>query len=129
MAEHLNNALSLGWDVLQFTLSHLPEPAQHILRAPLAQRVLALLAALHILRVASRSLSHRTLNNWQSVKAWNPQRQLVVLSGGCSGIGKQIMIDLAKTGVKIVMLDLNEPDFRLRRFPAHFPILPALLHI
>jgi NAD(P)-dependent dehydrogenase (short-subunit alcohol dehydrogenase family) len=62
------------------------------------------------------------MNNWQSAHPWQGDRELVLVSGGCSGIGKQIMEDLASQGIRVVILDINEPNFQLRkrhRFPQH----------
>jgi NAD(P)-dependent dehydrogenase (short-subunit alcohol dehydrogenase family) len=54
------------------------------------------------------------LNNGVPLEKWEPDRELVLLTGGCSGIGKQMVLDLAKTGVRVVILDIQEPTFSLR---------------
>ena len=98
----------------QTALEHLPPQTQEILLHPLVPKALAALLALGVIRKANRSLSYWTANNWQRAKPWQNERELVLVTGGCSGIGKQIMEDLAKAGVRVVILDIQEPSFQLR---------------
>ena len=107
------SALDLITQYTQIALSHLPEPTQHLLRNPTAQKAFGVLAALTILRATNRFFSKRTLQNWTSNQPWISARELILLTGGCSGIGKQVMEDLARTGVRVVILDINEPNFTL----------------
>ncbi|PGH00589.1 hypothetical protein GX51_05688 [Blastomyces parvus] len=81
--------------------------------SPLLTKALIAALALGFLRTVSRALSSQAVNNWQSQRPWDNKRELVLLTGGCSGIGKQVMLDLAQRGVRVVILDLNEPDFTL----------------
>jgi len=102
--------------VKQYSLTafaQLPGPAQELLVKPLTQKALGGLLALGILRSVNKSLSQWSLNNWTRSERWQPAREIVLLTGGCSGIGKQVMEDLAKTGVRVVILDINEPNFTL----------------
>ncbi|CAI7669091.1 unnamed protein product [Penicillium viridicatum] len=107
------STLNLITQYTQTALSHLPEPTQHLLRNPTAQRAFGVLAALTILRATNRFFSKCTLQNWTSNQPWISARELILLTGGCSGIGKQVMEDLARTGVRVVILDINEPNFTL----------------
>jgi short-subunit dehydrogenase len=105
--------LDLLQEYTQTALSHVPEPAQAYLRNPLTQKALGALLALGLIRSINKSLSQWTLNNWTSSPRWNPARELILLTGGCSGIGKQVMEDLSKTGVRVIILDITEPKFTL----------------
>ncbi|KAK2791471.1 hypothetical protein FQN53_002580 [Emmonsiellopsis sp. PD_33] len=94
-------------------LSHLPLPSQ---KAPIStpQKALLALLALLTLRTLSRLLSRAVVHNFQRpLRRWDNARELVLLSGGCSGIGKQVMYDFVNAGVKVVILDLTEPGFTL----------------
>lgn len=97
----------------QSALAQLPDPAQNVLRNPLTQKALAVLLALSVLRTVNKSLSHWSHNNWRCSERWNASRELILVTGGCSGIGKQVMEDLARSGVRVVILDINEPNFPL----------------
>ena len=114
MADHVSNALTLGRSLFHSAVARLPEPAQAILQTPLAQKTLLGLLALKLVHSANGKLSSWTLNNWTCAGKWDPARELVLITGGCMGIGKQVMTDLARTGVKIVIVDLVKPDFELR---------------
>ncbi|KAJ5086260.1 hypothetical protein NUU61_007567 [Penicillium alfredii] len=106
-------SLDLVRQYIQTALAHLPDPAQQWLRNPTIQKVLAVVVALGLLRSANRCLSQWALNNWRRSDPWRSTRELVLLTGGCSGIGRQVMEDLARTGVRVVILDINEPTFQL----------------
>lgn len=111
--EHLS--LVLGqW--LQPAIQQLPPSLQNILLNPLAPKAFLVVLALALLRLTNRALTSWSLNNGESVGKWNADRELVLLTGGCSGIGKQMMLDLAKTGTRVVVLDIQEPTFSLRMF-------------
>lgn len=116
MAAYLN----LLQEYTQTALSHVPEPAQGYLRNPLTQKALGVLLALGLIRSLNKSLSQWTLNNWTSSPRWNPARELILITGGCSGIGKQVMEDLSKTGVRVIILDITEPKFTLPRNVAFY---------
>jgi nucleoside-diphosphate-sugar epimerase len=60
------------------------------------------------------------VNNWQRAEPWQTHRELVLVTGGCSGIGRAIMEGLAKTGVRVVIMDVQAPNFKLRKFVSRF---------
>ncbi|PLB48550.1 hydroxysteroid 17-beta dehydrogenase 11 [Aspergillus steynii IBT 23096] len=97
----------------QTALSHLPPEAQSVVLHPVVPKALAVLVGLGVARHANRALTRWTANNWQGAGPWQPARELVLITGGCSGIGKQIVDDLAPTGVRIVILDIQEPSSKL----------------
>ncbi|KAL4733533.1 putative short-chain dehydrogenase/reductase 2 [Aspergillus similis] len=94
-------------------LSGVLEALEVLLRNPLICNALVALGVLMTLRSFSRALSRWAFNNWRRSKAWTPERELVLLTGGCSGIGWQVMEDLASTGVRVVILDIAPPNFAL----------------
>lgn len=107
------SSLHLIRQYAQSALARVPDPAQQILRNPLTQKALAVVLALSVLRAINKSLTQWSQNNWRRNERWNASRELVLLTGGCSGIGKQVMEDLARTGVRVIILDINVPDFAL----------------
>ena len=108
--QHLSQLL----DTAQSIFAILPPSVQQALLNSCVQKSLGALVALLFVGALYRYLSKRAQNNGQKISKWNPQKELVVLTGGCSGIGKQIMEDLSQRNVKTIILDLNEPNFKLR---------------
>lgn len=106
-------ALDTVQQYAQTALAKLPEPAQGYLRNPLTQKVLAVVVALGVVRSINKTISQWSFNNWTSAGRWVASRELVLLTGGCSGIGKQVMEDLARSGVRVIIVDINEPTFKL----------------
>lgn len=101
----------------QFDLKQLtsrPE-VQQVLNSPLAQKSLAVVLGLALLRYSNRTLNKWTVNNWQS-DSWQGAKELVLVTGGTGGIGRQIMEDLSSGGARVVIVDIKEPDFKLRMF-------------
>ncbi|KAL4867835.1 hypothetical protein BDV12DRAFT_170663 [Aspergillus spectabilis] len=108
--EHLS--LVLGqW--LQPIIQRLPPALQNIILHPLAPKGLLVLLTLAILRQTNRALTSWSMNNGERVEKWDNSREVVLLTGGCSGIGKQMVLDLAKKRVRVVIVDIQEPTFSL----------------
>ena len=115
-----NSVLQLCLDKAEALFSKLPPNIQDYLSRPLVRRALVFIAATQLLRSTNRYLSKRAQNNWVSTRPWNASKELVLLTGGSSGIGKEIMQDLSKLGVKVIIFDVQEPKFPLREW------LPAI---
>lgn len=111
----LESALSIARQYAQSSLAQLPESAQNALLNPLVQKALTAALVYGALRQTNCLLSQWSINNWQRAHPWQGDRELVLVSGGCSGIGKQIMEDLSRKGIRVVILDINEPNFQLRK--------------
>ncbi|KAJ5772892.1 hypothetical protein N7457_007788, partial [Penicillium paradoxum] len=92
-----------------FNLPNLPNLPNH----PTATSSLNVLVGSIFLYYLHRKISQRMLNNFQPSEAWNPEKELVLLTGGSGGIGQQIAEDLSRQKVRVVILDLNRPTFEL----------------
>ncbi|KAL4792877.1 hypothetical protein BDV19DRAFT_240818 [Aspergillus venezuelensis] len=76
---------------------------------PKAFQALKVLASLAVLRRINAWLNRRALNNGVTDQYdWN--REVVVLTGGSNGIGKQIANLLGNKGIKVAILDIAPPQ-------------------
>jgi all-trans-retinol dehydrogenase (NAD+) len=75
-----------------------------------AMKVLLAVGALYRL---NKLLSRLVLNNWTSDRTWDWRKEIVIVTGGCSGIGELISSKLAKQNVKVVILDVFPPGLDL----------------
>jgi hypothetical protein len=66
-------------------------------------------AALGLIFWVNRALNCLSLNNWTKAKHWDNAHELVLITGGWSGISKEIALSLVKKGVRVVVLDIQEP--------------------
>ncbi|EEA26094.1 hypothetical protein TMatcc_005655 [Talaromyces marneffei ATCC 18224] len=79
---------------------------------PMTRNAVIASAALGLVIWANRVLNRLSLNNWTKVKkGWDNEHELVLITGGCSGIGKAIASSLVKKGVRVVVLDIQEPEY------------------
>ncbi|KAJ5836060.1 hypothetical protein N7447_002086 [Penicillium robsamsonii] len=83
------------------------------LNAPIITTSLSLLIGSLVLYYLHTNISERILNNFQASEAWIPENELVLLTGGSGGIGRQILEELARNKVRVVVLDINRPTFDL----------------
>lgn len=93
----------------------LPERFHALISSQAAIRTLSVLLGLSILRGVNGKLSQWTANNWKKDAKFVKSQELVLISGGTSGIGKLMAEDFAKKGVKVIILDLNLPKAALRK--------------
>ena len=84
------------------------------LQDPRVQWTAGVVLAPLALTAFNRTLSHLALN-WNSPGKWDPSKELVLITGGSSGIGMHIVKDLAENHhVRIVILDVADPSYELR---------------
>lgn len=64
----------------------------------------------------SSELTAFARNNWRLSDAhrWNWKEEVAVVTGGCSGIGEEMVKALSRKGVKVVILDVTELPERLQ---------------
>jgi 3-oxoacyl-ACP reductase-like protein len=86
---------------------------------PIAQSTLTSIVkwafGLSLAHYLSSQLTGLARNNWRLSDAhrWNWKEEIAVITGGCSGIGEEIVKALAKRGVKVVILDVSALPERL----------------
>lgn len=87
--------------------------------SPAAMMALRALFALSLLRQANRALNQMASNAWRlgPSPGWDWPKEIAVVTGGSSGIGKSIVEDLVAEGVRVAVLDVQDlpPDMRDRK--------------
>lgn len=107
------DALTTAQNLFLELIQKLPPPVQSVLLSSTTRNVLAVVLAFSLLRTFNRVLSSFVLNNWTSDK-YDWSREVVLLTGGCSGIGQHVAHSLASKGVKVIVADIQEPATPLR---------------
>lgn len=83
---------------------------------------------LGVLRVVNNKLSEYVVNNWKSNAKFVKSQEVILISGGCSGIGLLMATEFAKMGTKVAVMDLNPPKTTLRELlPSKVPLTLHLL--
>lgn len=98
---------------LSSVLTRLPSS----LPLPIIIKLLKALFSLGLVYKASSALTERSLNNgeWSGDQArWKWSEEIAVVTGGCSGIGEEVVKGLAGRGVRVVVLDVAELPDRLK---------------
>ena len=82
----------------------------------LSPRILQALKYLLIIgaaRQANKVLSSLVLNNWERT-TWDWKKEVALVTGGSSGIGYHVAVGLAKHGITVAVVDVQEPRAALR---------------
>ncbi|KAJ6023841.1 hypothetical protein N7540_004638 [Penicillium herquei] len=53
------------------------------------------------------------LRRVQRSEAWDPENELILITGGSSGIGKKIVEDLSLKKNRVIIFDIQQPEFKL----------------
>ena len=72
--------------------------------------ILQILLALGIIRQLNETLSIMARNSWrlQPAKGWEWSKEIAIVTGGSSGIGKDITLKFAALGIRTAVLDIQE---------------------
>lgn len=112
---------------LLFATLYCPEVLQRLLPQQLAWitskpfiKVLGVLAGLSTVQLANSALSKRVLNNHKSDAKFVKSTEVVLVTGGASGIGALIATRFAGMGVKVAIIDVTEPKESLRKSFSRF---------
>lgn len=82
-------------------------------RLPEIQAGAAALLVVSMLPKFNRWLTRRKVNNYLTDKSWDWKSEIVVVTGGSSGIGALMVAKLVQRNVKVILVDLNEPQGKL----------------
>jgi len=99
--------------------SILPSSLHSLIDSPRFIQLLKVCLGLSLIRKLNNKLSELTANNFKSNARFVKSQELVLISGGSSGIGELMAKDFAKVGVKVVVLDLSPPKKPLRELLPH----------
>jgi len=77
---------------------------------PKAAEWLKALSLICAMRTVSNFLDKGVLNNWQN-DSYDWQKEIVVVTGGSDGIGARVVHMLAAKNIKVVVLDIQEPQY------------------
>jgi len=94
-------------------------PGLGALDLKLAITALRLLFGVGLLRFVNQNLNVRAANAWRTgpSKGWNWSEEIAVVTGGASGIGKDLARNLAGRGTKVVVLDIQDMPMELHDNP------------
>lgn len=85
---------------------------QNRIQIPTLRKALIIPVVLSLVKVVNRLLNAWALTNWRSppTKDWHWPSEVAVVTGGGGGIGKAIVLGLARRGVAVAVLDVaDEP--------------------
>jgi len=101
-----------------------PQHLQSILPAPLSwvspalTRTFGFFFGLSVVKIVSAKLSQWGLNNYRPDAVFVKSEELVLITGGASGIGELTAREFVERGVKVIILDIHPPKESLRKpFP------------
>lgn len=90
-------------------LTQIGQPLRQVTIAPPLAIGLGAVGCIGLFSKANSFLSRRALNGSGRDDTWDWQREIVVVTGGSSGIGAAIIELLAKHGIKTLNFDVAEP--------------------
>ncbi|KAI9051061.1 hypothetical protein LZ554_005169 [Drepanopeziza brunnea f. sp. 'monogermtubi'] len=89
--------------------SLLPSALHPLVFSPSFINALSALLGLGVVRSLNNRLSQYLSNNWKADAKFVKSQEVVLITGGASGIGELMAKDFAGRGVKVVVLDLRGP--------------------
>jgi all-trans-retinol dehydrogenase (NAD+) len=83
------------------------------LLSPTTVKTLKYLLIIGAARQANKLLSSLVLNNWERT-TWDWKNEVALVTGGAGGIGYHVATGLAKAGITVAVVDMQEPRHPLR---------------
>ncbi len=92
-----------------FAAQWLPPDVFKTLRSDRVLASLSVLFSISLLRKLNSTLSRQVLNNFTTDKTWDWAKEIVVITGGSSGIGAEVVKMLTEKNIKVIILDVVPP--------------------
>lgn len=92
-------------------------------------KALKWLLTLGLLKNANKTLNHLALNRYRlrpESSRWNWDKEVAVVTGGCSGIGSMIVKRLISRGIKVAILDIQQLPPSLQGCKLPLTTIPTL---
>ncbi|KAK2043975.1 NAD(P)-binding protein [Colletotrichum somersetense] len=96
--------------------------ALKLTRSPKVQALTLSIGVCFALYRLNQWLSWRKANNGVTRKVWDAAKEIVVVTGGSSGIGAEIVELLEQSNIKTIILDVNPPPKKLGHRTAFYRI-------
>ncbi|GKT53820.1 short-chain dehydrogenase/reductase [Colletotrichum tofieldiae] len=96
--------------------------ASKLAKLPKVQAAAVTLCLLGLLPRVNQWLSQRSANNYVTDKSWDWSKEIIVVTGGSSGIGAKIVEMLENRNIKTIILDLNPPTTKTGRNVSFYQI-------
>jgi all-trans-retinol dehydrogenase (NAD+) len=96
--------------------SLLPARAYEVVTSPRFIQALKAFLGFGVVRTVNNKLSQCVVNNWKSNAKFVKSQEVVLVTGGCSGIGFLMAQEFSKLGAKVVVIDLSPPKTPLRNY-------------
>ncbi|OBT84371.1 hypothetical protein VE02_07889 [Pseudogymnoascus sp. 03VT05] len=90
--------------------SVVPEKVYSCITDPGFLQGLKTLIGFNITRGINNKLSQYVINNWKRDAKFINDREIVLITGGSSGLGALMAQDFAQRGVKVISMDVNPPQ-------------------
>ncbi|KAG9228111.1 putative short-chain dehydrogenase/reductase family 16C member 6 [Amylocarpus encephaloides] len=107
--------LLLKSTIVALALNYLPRlpsylTSKHVATAlPTVRWIFGGLWGLSILKHIGAILNHTAQNGWSRGRQWKGSEEIIIVTGGASGIGALVVDGFVKRGAKVVIFDVNEP--------------------
>ncbi|KAH6678643.1 hypothetical protein B0J14DRAFT_625178 [Halenospora varia] len=90
----------------------LPSALHKYISSPRVLRALRICIGLGIASELNATLSHLAINNWRPRSTWGKgkSKELVLITGGCSGFGECMARQFAEKGIETIVIDLKPPS-------------------
>jgi hypothetical protein len=95
--------------------SLLPPKVYSVVASPRFIQALKVFLGFGVLKSVNNKLSQYVVNNWMRDAKFVKSQEIVLITGGSSGLGLGMAQEFSKLGAKVVVTDVNPPKTALRK--------------